>query len=158
MTFRRYDPDQVNTRRMRLSSPLFGAFEFSAAGNFERQIATTMMPSGQAMSTSKIEAGESTGTVLMADRDANARLERWADMTENGADGYIQVVTLEYLTVSGRVGGVVEIEEFFVKGVSYPETDEDGDGGPGRTVFTFSYLAPRRLDVSGDVLSGAQSA
>lgn len=153
MTFRRYNPDQVNTRKFRLTTPDFGMLLFASFGALERNIMTSTLPSGQAMSTGKIESQEVTATVLMRDVETCAVLEKWSRQTENGAVGYIQVGSAEYITASGGVGGVIEIEEIFCKGINYPETDEDGDGAPGRATVTFMYLAPRRLDVLADNLT-----
>lgn len=153
MTFRRYNPDQVNTRKFRLTTPDFGVLLFASFGALERAIMTSTLPSGQSMSTGKIESADVQATVLMRDIETCAVLEKWSRQSENGKVGYIQVGVAEYITASDGVGGIIEIEEIFCMGINYPETDEDGDGAPGRATVNFKYLAPRRLDVLADSLS-----
>lgn len=153
MTFRRYNPDQVNLRKFRLLTPDFGLLLFASFGALERMVMTATLPSGQVMSTGKIEATDVTATVLLRDVETCAVLEKWSRMTENGAAGYIQSAVAEYVTASDAVGATIEIEEIICKAFNYPETDESGDGGPGRATVTFSVLNPRRLDVLADSLT-----
>ena len=139
MSFRRYNPNQVNTRKFRLTTPDFGVLIFASFGALERQVMTANLPSGQAMSTGKIESQDTQATVLLRDMETCAVLEKWARQSENGADGYIQPGTGEYVLASGGVGAVVEIEEIWCVGINYPETDEVKyvHGNLGRGTFTF---------------------